>query len=125
MVTKQYTITERNSWERETFGYVMDLTADQASQISDKIKAVSSLKIEQTDYTDDEIAEVNDNSQNNYKDRLARYVFKSETAIEEWVEHPEGPFYKGCGLLKVEIPLTPKELERLNQIADLIDEGKL
>lgn len=99
-MTKQFTVKERNDWEGETFNYVIDITEDEAKEVADKCKQFGdgSLSIKQTDYTNEDIKKMNEDSSNCYMDFIARYELKLN-ALKNWTEFGDC-FYKGVGLEK-------------------------
>ena len=121
----QYTITEENDWEGETFSYVMDLTDEEFNYINDRIGSIDALSIEPTTHTKESVKIINDHSDNSYKDRINFYKFKddlfemirkgcdfidndpeSEDTDEEKSDLKESIlydeiFYKGKGLIKI------------------------
>lgn len=76
MNTKQYTITEENDWEGETFGYIMDLTDDEVALITKGLTESEFHSIEQSSHTPEDVALVNKHSDNSYMPRLGFYEFK-------------------------------------------------
>ena len=58
----QYTITEENDWEGETFSYVMDLTDEEFNYINDRIGSIDALSIEPTTHTKESVKIINDHS---------------------------------------------------------------
>lgn len=97
---KQYTVKEVNTWEGETFNYVLSLKNSEYIQIRGKIDLFGQglLSIEETNFTDKEIQQMNERSSNNYMDFIAKYSLK-ENALESWSNFGDC-FYKGVGLTK-------------------------
>jgi len=75
---QQYTITEENDWEGESFGYIMDLTSEEFEFIQTNIKDSQCLTIEKSDYSKKEVKLVNQHSENTYMPRLGFYKFKEK-----------------------------------------------
>lgn len=104
MEKKQYTITEYNDWEGESFGYIMLLTTEEAEKIEKKAKEIFEdeevITIEETDYTEKDVEKINRVSSNSYMNRLGFYEFKSDKVLDEWNEHGD-LFYKGNGLSEI------------------------
>jgi hypothetical protein len=98
---KQITVKERNSWERETFNYVIYVTPEEASQIREKCEKYGdgSLTVQESNYTDEEIKKMNTASSNGYMDFIAPYRL-NDKAVENWEEFGDC-FYKGVGLTKL------------------------
>jgi len=97
---KQFTVTERNDWEGETFNYVLNLTEKEAKEVAEKCEQFGdgSLSISETNYTDIDIEKMNKASSNCYMDFIAKYELK-EHALKNWKEFGDC-FYKGVGLEK-------------------------
>lgn len=74
--TKQYTITEYNDWEGETFGYIMDLTDDEVALITKGLAESEFHSIEPSSHTPEDVALVKKHDTNGYMDRLGFYEFK-------------------------------------------------
>lgn len=99
---KQYTVNENNGHEGETFNYVLDLTEDEVKIIKEKIDELDdeySLSIFETNFTQEQIDEINILSNNSYMNFIARYELEPD-ALENWVEYGDC-FYKGIGLTKI------------------------
>jgi len=103
---KQYTITEDNEYEYETYGYILYLTSEQAKSVEDKIAEKcpkdKEISIEQTFYTKKEVDLINKHNLNYLLPRLDFYEFETETTLEDWKDY-EDLFYKGSGLKKADI----------------------
>lgn len=101
VLKSQYTVTEKNSWENETFNYVLMLTSEEAGIIYDKIEKLGegTLSISKTDYTPREIFRMNNASGNSYMSFIWTYELK-EDALNNWKEMGDC-FYKGVGLNKL------------------------
>jgi len=100
---KQITVEERNDWERETFNYVMYVTLEEESQIREKCEKYGddSLTVKGTNYTDEEIKNMDVASSNEYMNFIAPYEL-NDKAIENWEEFGDC-FYKGNGLTKLKV----------------------
>lgn len=75
---KQYTITEENDWEGETFGYIIDLSEQEYEYIIKNITNCLSLSLEETNYTPEQVETINKHSSNSYMPRLDFYEFKKD-----------------------------------------------
>lgn len=89
MNTKQYTITEENDWEGETFGYIMDLTDDEVALITNGLAESEFHSIEPSNYTPEQAALVNKHDTNGYMPRLGFYAFKKSLVdmiaeLDDW-----------------------------------------
>lgn len=95
---KQITVQERNTWERETFNYVLTVTEQEEKTIREKCELLgsASLSVKETDYADEDIKRMDDASNNTYMAFIASYELE-EGALESWNE-PGDVFYKGSGL---------------------------
>lgn len=98
---KQITVNERNDWEGETFNYVLLVTPKEENQIREKCTKYGdgSLTVRETNYTDENIKEMNAASNNGYMDFIAPYELKKD-ALKNWKEFGLC-FYKGVGLTKL------------------------
>lgn len=98
---KQITVREINSWEGETFNYVIYVTPEEESQIREKCDKYGdgSLTVQETDYTNEEIKKIDAASNNEYMDFIAPYNL-NENALKNWEEFGDC-FYKGVGLTKL------------------------
>lgn len=108
---KQITVKERNSWEGETFNYVIYVTSEEESQIREKCEKYGngSLTAQETNYTNKEIQKMNAVSNNGYMDFIAPYKL-NEKAVENWKKFGDC-FYKGVGLIKLKA-LEEKEANK-------------
>lgn len=101
---KQYTITENNEWELETFSYVMNLTEDEATMIKTKIESIEQcsecLSISQSELSENDLSLINRYFRNSYMDRIGFYEFESGDTLKNWKEFGQ-LFYKGVGLKRV------------------------
>lgn len=104
----QITVKERNSWEGETFNYVIYVTPEEESQIREKCEKYGdgSLTVRETNYTDEEIKKMDAASSNGYMDFIAPYKL-NRNALKNWEEFGDC-FYKGVGLTKLKA-LAKKE----------------
>lgn len=96
----QFTVTEGNEWEGETYGYIIFITQNQADFIQDKINQFDIghyLDIKQTNYSLYDVSVINKHSSNSYMSRLAFYEFFEEETLNNWKEQDD-VFYKGTGL---------------------------
>ena len=100
--TTQYTITEHNDWEGESFSYIMLLTEEQADIIKRQINVglEEELEIEETSYTQEDVEKINKASENTYMDRIGFYKFREWASLDNW-EEGVGVFYKAVGLERV------------------------
>ena len=98
---KQYTVTEENDHEGETFNYVLELTEREAAVIEMKCKMYGdeTLSISETNYTQEDINKIDDLSNNSYMSFIAKYELDND-ALGDWEEYGDC-FYKGCGLTKI------------------------
>ena len=98
---KQYTVKENNDHEGETFNYVLDLTEDEAKIIAEKCEKLGdeSLSIKETNYTEEQINEIDNLSNNEYMAFIRKYELEDD-ALENWEEYGDC-FYKGTGLTKI------------------------
>jgi hypothetical protein len=98
---KQITVKERNNWEGETFNYVIYVTPEEESQIREKCEKYGdgSLTVQESNYTDEDIKEMDAKSNNTYMAFIAPYKLKDK-AVENWEEFGDC-FYKGVGLKKL------------------------
>lgn len=105
---KQITVKERNSWEGETFNYVIYVTPEEEIQIREKCEKYGdgSLTVHETNYSDEEIRKMDAASSNRYMDFIAPYEL-NENALKNWKEFGNC-FYKGVGLTKLKA-LAKKE----------------
>jgi hypothetical protein len=101
MDKNQYTITENNEWEGETFNYVIDLTEDDVDKIQQKIEhfEIDSLTIRKTDFTVEQIRTILDMSRNSYMDFIGKYELL-DGILDNWTNE-EDVFYKANGLKKI------------------------
>ena len=90
--TRQYTITEENEHEGETFIYVLELN-DIEAVIAKRVCDHADMDIIESSYSDRYIKQINDTAGNLYMDYMAKYK------IKEWL-HDNDMFYKGNGLIK-------------------------
>lgn len=74
----QFTITECNQHECETFRYVMDLTQEQYQLIEQSFKQYpdSNMSIDKTSYSKDDIVALNRVIRNSYMPHIAVYEFR-------------------------------------------------
>lgn len=102
---KQVTVKENNSWEGETFNYVIYVTDEELEVLKEKCEEIGdgSLTVSETNYTNEEIKKMDAASNNGYMDFIAPYKLR-ENALNDWEEFGDC-FYKGNGLKKL------KELE--------------
>jgi len=96
----QITVTEKNSWEGETFSYILDnITETELKLIKGGLGNVSNVKIdENTSFTKEEVEKLNDKSNNTY---MARYQFnelKPFVYTKTDLNWYDDVFYKGVGL---------------------------
>ena len=98
---KQYKVKENNDHEGETFNYVLDLTEEEAKIIAEKCEKLGdeSLSISENNYTQEQIDEINNLSNNSYMPFIARYELENG-ALENWEEYGDC-FYKGTGLTQI------------------------
>lgn len=116
---KTYVIEEKNEWEGENFGYIMDLTEEEYNIISNAFKNSNSFSIQECSLTYEEVKKINRAVKNGYKDRYNFYIFEKDFIADakeafsdiendsevsnpeeeksEWVENQ---FYKGSSLIK-------------------------
>lgn len=113
MDTKQYTITERNNHEGETFKYVVDLTDEEFETTKSKCQKFgnNTLSIEITNHIVESIAELNSQVDNGYMNFIAAYELK-DGALENWEEFGDC-FYKGVGLDKKVIEVQDVKVEKV------------
>lgn len=101
MDKNQYTITENNEWEGETFNYVIDLTEDDVDKIRQKIEhfEIDSLTIRKTDFTVEQIRTILGMSGNSYMDFIGKYELL-DGILDNWTNEGD-VFYKANGLKKI------------------------
>ena len=82
---KQFTVEERNHWERETFNYVFKATEKQAAEIKLKCEKIGKgdLSIKETSFSMDQIKKMNNDSRNSCMDFIATYELQ-KNAIDNW-----------------------------------------
>jgi hypothetical protein len=99
---KQFTVEEKNHWERETFNYVFKATEEQAAEIKLKCKKIGKgdLSIKETSFSINQIKKMNNASGNSYMDFIATYELQ-KNAIDNWTDRGDC-FYKGNGLNRIE-----------------------
>lgn len=96
---KQVTITERNKWERETFSYILNLDDKTILELKNGLKDNSNVKIEEdTNYTNEQVEELNRMSRNSYMDRYQFVEFKKPNYDFEWYNNV---VYKGVGFKRI------------------------
>lgn len=115
---KQYTITEHNDNEGETFGYILMLTNNQYKSISNRIDYLSDydklseeglwgdigiednrLEIEPTSYIKLDVYRINKRNNNSYMDRLGYYELSEYFNIDNFSY--EEDLYKAVNLERV------------------------
>lgn len=115
---KQYTITEHNDNEGETFGYILMLTNNQYKSISNRIDYLSDydklseeglwgdigiednrLEIEPTSYIKLDVYRINKRNNNSYMDRLGYYQLSEYFNIDNFSY--EEDLYKAVNLERV------------------------
>lgn len=100
---KQYTITEENEWEGETFGYILDLDTEILAKIEKGFEAINMdygveiLRIEESNYTEQDVQKINNASSNTYMDRLNFYRLQENLDLNNF-EYDQFP-YKGSGMI--------------------------
>lgn len=96
---KQVTITERNKWEGETFSYILNLDEETILELKNGLKDQSNVKIEEgTNYTEEQVKELNDRSNNSYMDRYQFVEFEKPNYDFEWYNDV---VYKAVGFKRV------------------------
>lgn len=96
---KQITITERNDWEGETFSYILNLNDEEILDFKNGLKNNSNVKIEEdTNFTKDQIKELNNKSSNNYMWRYQFVEFKKPNYDFNWYEDI---VYKAVGFTRI------------------------
>lgn len=98
---KQITISEMDDWDTERFNYVVFVTDEEEKKIRQKCEKYGNrgLLVKQTNYTDENIKELNSHYDNSFMDFIAPYKIK-EGVIENW--HKFGKcFHRGSGLTKL------------------------
>jgi len=100
---KQITVKERNEWEGETFNYVIYVTPEEEIQIREKCDKLgeTSLTVQETDYTDEDLKRMNLTSRNGYMAFIAPYELNKD-ALKKWKKFGDC-FYKGVGLTKLKV----------------------
>lgn len=98
----QYTITEVNDWEGETFGYIVNITEDTFQRVSDILQEISDsgeaeVSIASSSYTPEQVELVNNHSSNTYMERLGFYEITNSLTSTDYSNFP----YKGNGLKRV------------------------
>jgi len=102
---KQFTITEKNDWEGETFNYVLMLTDEEVETIQSKFAQYEdefeddAFEINETSYSIDDIQKMNQVNKNSYMKFIGFYKLKSY-ALANW-DVDFNPFYKGVGLIEI------------------------
>jgi hypothetical protein len=96
---KQVTITERNQWEGETFSYILNLDDETILEFKNGLKDNSNVKIEEdTNYTKEQIKELNNRSNNSYMDRYQFVEFEKPKYDFKWYDDV---VYKAVGFKRV------------------------
>lgn len=115
---KQFTVRERNGWEGETFNYVIYATKDEINTITEKAEKYGdgSLTVYESNYTNEEIKKMDDDSSNGYMSFIAHYEL-NENALERWEEFGDC-FYKGNGLIKLKALAEKTEQPEVKPITD-------
>jgi hypothetical protein len=108
MKTQVYLIDEDNDWEGETFGYLLELTKEQADQIKIRF-AEEDFEGECTINTADDLTRrdvmmANKFSTNNYRDRLSYMRLKEGLNLSNF-QYQNFP-YKGNGMKPAPLFLT-------------------
>ena len=100
---KQITVKEKNSWEGETFNYVIIVDEAEKKEIIDKCERYGNgeLSVSETNYTNDAIKKMDNASSNGYMDFIAPYKL-GENSLTNWTEFGDC-FYKGNGLTKLKV----------------------
>ena len=96
---KQVTITERNEWERETFSYILNLDDKTILEFKNGLKDNSNVKIEEdTNYTKEQVKELNNKSNNSYMYRYQFVEFEKPNYDFKWYDDV---VYKAVGFKRV------------------------
>ena len=96
---KQVTITERNQWEGETFSYILNLDDKTILECKNGLKDNSNVKIEEdTNYTKEQVKELNNKSNNSYMDRYQFVEFEKPNYGFKWYDDV---VYKAVGFKRV------------------------
>lgn len=101
---EQYIITEHNSWENETFNYIVYLKEAQFELIKEKINDPilgKNLSIRESNFTQHIIERKNKVSRNSYMSEYGFYKLEKK-ALKNWKEFGDC-FYKGVGLKSINI----------------------
>lgn len=88
---KQYTITEYNDWEGETFGYILMLTDSEYDIIAKAFEDSESFEIKPSEYTYEQVDMINKHSSNSYMSRLQFVRLSDDVNLSEIDEET---FYK-------------------------------
>lgn len=94
----QYTVTEDNNWEGETYRYIIEVTQAQSNIIQQKCELLGEgcLTIKQTSYNANDVNRLNEVHRNGYMDYIGFYKI-NYGMINKWKEYGD-LFYKGKGL---------------------------
>lgn len=70
----QITVKERNDWEGETWNYILDVEPEVVDIIKNEFRGRSDIEVyEETEYTQEEIDQLNGRSDNTYMDEYGFY----------------------------------------------------
>ena len=84
---KQVTITERNQWEGETFSYILNLDDETILEFKNGLKDSPNVKIEEdTNYTKEQVKELNNRSNNSYMSRFQFVEFEKPNYDFKWYD---------------------------------------
>lgn len=91
----QVTVTEKNNWEGETFGYILEVEQETLDLLSKSFEDNKFVTVEETNHTPEDVEKINAHSRNTYMKRLGYYSLPDKLPKEDLYE---SVFYKAVGL---------------------------